>query len=128
MIRSLSTCVNDASSFEIDNDGAIVVRKENRESISNCRTQTDTVKSLFVGNSGTASRFLLSACALPLNAWEAHEVGSRDRASQRHSILFDGIERLRQRPVAALCEAIARLGGKITYPSGEIVSNHVSWC
>lgn len=53
---------------------------------------------LHLGNAGTAYRFLTAACCLGLG---------------RYSL--DGIERMRQRPIGQLVEALHELGGKIAY-------------
>ncbi len=51
---------------------------------------------LFIGNSGTSVRFLTAACAhLPEDA----------------SCVLDGVERMRQRPIQDLIDALAPLGG-----------------
>lgn len=52
-------------------------------------------KPLFLGNSGTAMRFLCAACA-----------------TIRGTVTLDGVERMRQRPIADLIEALAAWGVK----------------
>ncbi|MCE9590800.1 MAG: 3-phosphoshikimate 1-carboxyvinyltransferase [Planctomycetes bacterium] len=56
--------------------------------------QTD----LHLGNAGTAYRFLAAACAL---------------GDRRYRL--DGIERMRQRPIGQLVDALRRIGGKVDY-------------
>lgn len=57
---------------------------------------------LHLGNAGTAFRFLTATCALG------------DRRYQ-----LDGIERMRQRPIGQLVDALKQIGGKIDYAGEE---------
>jgi 3-phosphoshikimate 1-carboxyvinyltransferase len=57
-----------------------------------------TDKPLFLGNAGTAYRFLTAACCMGHGVYE-----------------LDGIERMRQRPIGQLVEALHQLGGQIRY-------------
>ena len=52
---------------------------------------------LFVGNSGTTIRFLTALCALGHGTYR-----------------LDGVERMRQRPIGDLAEALNQLGGDVT--------------
>ncbi len=58
--------------------------------------------SLFVGNAGTAMRFLTALCALGEGRYE-----------------IDGEPRMRQRPIGGLVEALKGLGATITYTERE---------
>jgi len=61
--------------------------------------------SLHLGNAGTAYRFLTAACCLE----------SSDSANEPVHQL-DGIERMHQRPIHQLVDALTQLGGRIDYP------------
>jgi len=58
-------------------------------------------KPLFLGNAGTATRFLTAAAA-----------------SVTGQVVVDGDEHMRQRPIGPLVDALGRLGVAITAPSG----------
>jgi len=64
---------------------------------------------LFLGNAGTAYRFLAAACCLAPASSE-NQIGS---------YLLDGIERMRQRPIGQLVDALRELGAGIAY-EGEV--------
>ena len=57
---------------------------------------------LHLGNAGTAMRFLTAACCLGEGVYE-----------------LDGIERMRQRPIGQLVEALRQLGARIEYLGEE---------
>ncbi len=59
---------------------------------------------LFLGNAGTAYRFLTSACCLGIS-------GPR-QAGVYH---LDGVERMRQRPIEQLVDALQKIGGVAGY-------------
>lgn len=56
---------------------------------------------VFMGNNGTGSRFVLAQLAATPGVW-----------------VLDGVPRLRQRPVGALVAALRQLGAEITTPAG----------
>lgn len=56
---------------------------------------------LSLGNAGTATRFLLAMLALGSFTFQ--------------EILFDGVERMRERPIADLVDALVELGARIDY-------------
>jgi 3-phosphoshikimate 1-carboxyvinyltransferase len=56
---------------------------------------------LNLGNAGTATRFLLAMLALGSFTFQ--------------EILFDGVERMRERPIADLVDALVELGARIEY-------------
>jgi 3-phosphoshikimate 1-carboxyvinyltransferase len=58
----------------------------------------ETHAQLYLGNAGTAYRFLTAACCLGHGEYS-----------------LDGIERMRQRPIAQLVEALTRIGASISY-------------
>jgi len=57
---------------------------------------------LFLGNAGTAMRFLTAACCLGDGPY-----------------VLDGVERMRQRPIGQLVEALRQLGARIEYLKAE---------
>lgn len=57
---------------------------------------------LFVGNAGTAMRFLTAACCLGKGRYE-----------------IDGASRMRQRPIGELVQALRQLGAKISYKQAQ---------
>ena len=75
----------DATSFIVTSDGRLRA----------------PVKLLFLGNAGTATRFLTAAAALVDG-----------------TVVVDGDEHMRKRPILPLVEALTRLGVAITAPSG----------
>ena len=58
--------------------------------------------SLFIGNAGTAARFLTAMLTLGEGTYR-----------------IDGVPRMRQRPIAPLVEALNHIGGQVTAPSGS---------
>jgi 3-phosphoshikimate 1-carboxyvinyltransferase len=75
----------DATSFIVTSDGRLKA----------------PAKPLFLGNAGTATRFLTAAAALVDG-----------------TVVVDGDEHMRKRPILPLVEALTRLGVAITAPSG----------
>lgn len=57
---------------------------------------------LFLGNAGTATRFLTAACCLGKGQYR-----------------IDGIERMRERPISELVQPLRKLGATITYELNE---------
>jgi 3-phosphoshikimate 1-carboxyvinyltransferase len=57
---------------------------------------------LFLGNAGTATRFLTAACTLGQGIYR-----------------IDGVERMRQRPIGQLVEPLRQLGARIEHPQAE---------
>ncbi|WRT67049.1 pentafunctional AROM polypeptide [Kwoniella shivajii] len=61
-------------------------------------------KELYLGNAGTASRFLTTVCAMVSGA-----------ASQERSTIITGNARMKQRPIGPLVDALSANGAKIRY-------------
>ncbi len=57
---------------------------------------------LFIGNAGTAARFLTAMLCLGQGEYR-----------------LDGVERMRQRPIAPLVQALNRIGGQVAAPTGS---------
>ncbi len=86
-LRDLGVAVteSDATSFTVTGDGALRAPKS----------------PLFLGNAGTATRFLTAACAIVDGA-----------------VVIDGDAHMRKRPIAPLIDALRALGVEIDAPSG----------
>jgi 3-phosphoshikimate 1-carboxyvinyltransferase len=94
--RIFATCLS-ALGFDVHHD-----RQSETFTIIGCGGSLPTPKSevtdLFVGNAGTAARFLLAMCALG------------------HSpIRFDGVEAMRKRPMADLVSLLVHQGASVHY-------------
>jgi len=86
-LRDMGVAIDepDATSFIVTSDGKLRA----------------PAKPLFLGNAGTATRFLTAAAALVDG-----------------TVVVDGDEHMRKRPILPLVEALTRLGVAITAPSG----------
>ncbi|HEV2513156.1 3-phosphoshikimate 1-carboxyvinyltransferase [Bosea sp. (in: a-proteobacteria)] len=86
-LRDMGVAIDepDATSFIVTSDGRLKA----------------PAKPLFLGNAGTATRFLTAAAALVDG-----------------TVVVDGDEHMRKRPILPLVEALTRLGVAITAPSG----------
>lgn len=71
------------------------------EIIGNSKPNFDSVE-LFIGNAGTALRFLLSYLAIG-----------------KGTAILTGIDRMKERPIKSLCDTIIKLGAKIEYLEKE---------
>ena len=81
-LRSLGARIDE------ENDGGLVVRGIDG-------TFAEPAAPLFIGNSGTTIRFLSAAAAL---------------APQGSSVVLDGVQRMRERPIRDLLDGLAQLG------------------
>lgn len=77
--------------------------------------QGDKETRLDLGNAGTAYRFLTAACCLAGVAEEQAGETDQGHVDPSSTYCLDGIERMRQRPIAQLVDALRQLGGKMTY-------------
>ena len=89
------------ASFEWEEDGEILVVKGNGGKME------PSVKELYLGNAGTASRFLTTVATLVPTTGEL-----------RHSVVT-GNNRMKQRPIGPLVDALCYNGAKIEYLEKE---------
>lgn len=80
------------------NEGKFSLQPDKTDDVADEYTKT-----LYLGNAGTATRFLTAVCVL---------------ADQ--PVIIDGDKRMRERPIGELVEALTRLGARIEYINTEV--------
>ena len=97
MIEALQTL---GFQMEVDEDAAAVTVRGGGGTIRNAGTDVE----LFLGNAGTATRFLTAACCL---------------GPPQASYIIQGIPRMHERPIGELVDLLRKLGAKIDYLGEE---------
>ncbi|KAL6059567.1 3-dehydroquinate dehydratase (3-dehydroquinase) [Balamuthia mandrillaris] len=85
-------------------------------------TSPDAVKPFYLGNAGTASRFLTSMCTLVTfrqDSEEEEKVRQNEEQGQKPLTVLTGSQRLKERPIKDLLEALQENGCDIRCPEKE---------